>query len=218
MGSLYWQFNDCWPVASWSSVDSNLRYKALHYAAKKFYAPVEMGLFLEGEKLSVNISNETMNDFEGEVRLYVTSSDLAVKEEYIEKICVDSLKSKDVLAINVDMTDKYNTFLYADLYDKDGNFVTRNTQLLCEAKHFEFKKPEIKVDITDIDGGVEFRVSSNVFAKGVYIDFDGIDLVLSDNFFDLTDGKHYTVTSKTEYNAEQLKKAIKMMTVYNIGR
>ncbi len=218
MGSLYWQFNDCWPVASWSSVDSNLRYKALHYAAKKFYAPVEMGLFLEGEKLTVNISNETMNDFEGEVRLYVATSDLAVKQEYIEKISVDSLKSKDVLTINVDMTDKYNTFLYADLYDKDGSFVTRNTQLLCDAKHFEFKKPEIKVDITDIDGGVELCVSSDVFAKGAYIDFDGIDLVLSDNFFDLTDGKPYIVTSKTEYNAEQLKKAIKIMSVYNIGR
>jgi len=218
MGSLYWQFNDCWPVASWSSVDSNLRYKALHYAAKKFYAPVEMGLFLEGESLSVNISNETMKDFEGEVRLYVTTAALEVKEEHIEKICVDSLKSKDVLAINVDMTDKYNTFLYADLYDSKGNFVTRNTQLLCEAKHFEFKKPEIKVDICDIDGGVEFKVSSDVFAKGVYMDFDGIDLVLSDNFFDLTDGKPYAVTSKTEYNAEQLKKAIKIMTVYNIGK
>ncbi|MBO4949572.1 MAG: glycoside hydrolase family 2 protein [Clostridia bacterium] len=218
MGSLYWQFNDCWPVASWSSVDSNLRYKALHYAAKKFYAPVEMGLFLEGEKLSVNISNETMKDFEGEVRLYVATSDLAVKQEYIEKISVDSLVSKDVLTISVDMTDKYNTFLYADLYDKNGKFVTRNTQLLCEAKHFEFKKPEIKVDICDIDGGVEFCVSSNVFAKGVYIDFDGIDLVLSDNFFDLTDGKPYILTSKTEYGAEQLKKAVKIMTVYDIGR
>lgn len=218
MGSLYWQFNDCWPVASWSSVDSNLRYKALHYAAKKFYAPVEMGLFLEGEKLTVNISNETMKDFEGEVRLYVATSDLAVKKEYIEKVSVDSLKTKDVLAINVDMTDKYNTFLYADLYDKDGNFVTRNTQLLCEAKHFEFKKPEIKVDITDIDGGVEFKVSSDVFAKGVYIDFEGIDLVLSDNFFDLTDKEPYAIISTTEYTAEQLKKAVKVMTVYDIGR
>ena len=39
MGSTYWQFNDCWPVASWSSVDCFGRYKALHYAARKFYAP-----------------------------------------------------------------------------------------------------------------------------------------------------------------------------------
>ncbi len=218
MGSLYWQFNDCWPVASWSSVDSNLRYKALHYAAKKFYAPVEMGLFLEGEKLTVNISNETMKDFEGEVKLCVATVDLEVKEEYVNKISADSLKSKDVLTINVDMTDKYNTFLYADLYDKDGNFITRNTQLLCEAKHFQFKKPEIKVDLCDIDGGVEIKISSDVFAKGVNIDFDGIDLVLSDNFFDLTNTEQYVIIAKTKYCAKQLQQSLRIMTVYDIGR
>lgn len=218
MGSLYWQFNDCWPVASWSSVDSNLRYKALHYAAKKFYAPVEMGLFLEGNSLAVNISNETMKDFAGEVRLYVTTSELVVKEEHIKKISVDSLKSKDVFTINVDMSSMYDTFVYADLYDNDGNFVTRNTQLLCEAKHFEFKKPEIKVELCDIDGGVEFKVSSNVFAKGVNIDFDGIDLVLSDNFFDLTNTEQYVIIAKTRYCAKQLQKSLGIMTVYDIGR
>lgn len=218
MGSAYWQFNDCWPVASWSSVDSNLRYKALHYAAKKFYAPVEMGLFLEGNKLSVNICNETMNDFEGEVRLYSVTSNLKVKEENILKIKVDSLTSKDVVSVNADMSDAYNTFMYADLYDKEGNFVVRNTQLLCEAKHFDFKKPEINVDITDIGGGVEFKVTSNTFAKGVNIDFDGIDLVLSDNFFDITNNEPYVVTAKTDRSAEEAKKAIKIMSVYDIGR
>lgn len=218
MGSLYWQFNDCWPVASWSSVDSNLRYKALHYAAKKFYAPVSMGLFLEGNSLAVSIFNETMQNFEGQVKLYVSTSAFEVKQEYVREVSVDCLTSKDVLTIKADMSDMYNTYIYADLYDKQGNFITRNTQLLCPAKHFEFGKPHIKVDIADIDGGVELRVSSDVFAKGVNIDFDGIDLVLSDNFFDLTDGKPFAVTSKTEYNAGQLKKAIRIMSVYDIGR
>ena len=69
MGSIYWQFNDCWPVASWSSVDSFGRYKALHYAARKFYAPVAMGLFLERGKLVVNLSNETRAPFRGSVHL-----------------------------------------------------------------------------------------------------------------------------------------------------
>ena len=218
MGSIYWQFNDCWPVASWSSVDSNLRYKALHYAAKKFYAPIEMGLFLESNTLSVNISNETMKDFDGEVRLYVTTNALEVKQEKISKVSVNSLKSKDVMTVEVDMSDVYSTFIYADLYDAEGNFVCRNTQLLTAAKHFEFKKPEIVVDICDIDGGVQFKVSSDVFAKGIYLDFEGIDLVLSDNFFDVTDGKPYVVTAVTDYSAEELKKAMKILTVYDIGR
>jgi beta-mannosidase len=40
MGCLFWQYNDCWPVASWASVDYYGRWKALHYAARHFYAPV----------------------------------------------------------------------------------------------------------------------------------------------------------------------------------
>ena len=40
MGSLYWQIDDCWPVASWSSMDYYKRWKALHYIAKKAYEPV----------------------------------------------------------------------------------------------------------------------------------------------------------------------------------
>ena len=218
MGSIYWQFNDCWPVASWSSIDSNLRYKALHYAAKKFYAPVEMGLFLEKDTLTVNVSNETMSVFEGEIRLYISDSEFNVKEEHILKIDVDSLKSRDVLDIKIDMENMYDRYVYADLYDKNDNFLCRNTQFLTVPKHFNFKKPDIQAEITEVDGGIEISVSSNVFAKNVYIDFDGFDCVLSDNFFDLTNSKPYVIKAITEHTAHDLKKAMKILTVYDIGK
>ena len=177
-----------------------------------------MGLFLEGDTLNVNISNETMNDFEGELRLYTTTNEFQVKSENISEVNVDKLTSKDVVTVKVDMSDVYNTFIYADLYDKNGNFVMRNTQLLCEAKHFDFKKPEINVDVRDVDGGVELCVTSNVYAKGVFLEFDGFDLTLSDNFFDLTDSAPYVVTAKTDRSADEIKKAMKIMSVYDIGR
>lgn len=218
MGSIYWQFNDCWPVASWSSVDSNLRYKALHYAARKFYASVEMGLFLEGDTLDVNVSNESMKEFCGEVRVYLATSDFNVKVEQICDISVKSLTSKDVLSMKVDMSEVYDSFIYADLYDDNGEFICRNTQLFTPAKHFNFKKPEIKIDVKDIDGGVQFSVSSDCFTKGVFLDFDKIDIVLSDNYFDLTNSAPYIVTAKTDHTASELKKAMRVLSVYNIGR
>jgi len=39
MGALYWQLNDCWPVASWSSIEFPGRWKALHHVARRFFAP-----------------------------------------------------------------------------------------------------------------------------------------------------------------------------------
>lgn len=218
MGSIYWQFNDCWPVASWSSVDSNLRYKALHYAAKKFYAPVAMGLFLEKDVLTVNIANETMSDFRGEIKLCVSDSYFEENKVCEQKFVVDKLSSSDVFSLKVNLENRYDEFLYVDLYDENGNFMSRQTQLLTVPKHFNWNKPEFKVDILDCEDGVEIMVSSNVFAKGVNIDFEGYDCVLSDNFFDLTNTGTYTVKSKTPYKAEELKKAIKLMSVYDIGR
>lgn len=131
---------------------------------------------------------------------------------------VDSLKASDVLTINVDTKNAYDSYVYADLFDNDGNFICRNTQLLTVAKHFDWQNPGINVDITDCEDGVEISVSSNVFAKGVYIDFDGIDCVLTDNFFDLTDDKPYVVKSVTNHTAKELKEALKVMSVYDIGR
>jgi beta-mannosidase len=218
MGSLYWQFNDCWPVASWSSVDYFGRYKALHYAAKKFYAPIAMGLFLEKDLLIVNISNEKMSDFEGKINVYHCDSKMKIISTHTQDVFVKSLKASDVFSLETTYQSKYNEFIYVDLYDKNGNFIMRQTELFVPPKHFEWKKPEIKINMTDCENGVRIDVSSNVFAKGVCVDFDEYDCVLSDNFFDLTNENGYSITAKTEHTAAELEKAIKLTSVYDIGK
>lgn len=216
MGSIYWQFNDCWPVASWSSVDSLGRYKALHYAAKKFYAPVAMGLFLEKGRLAVNISNETMADFRGHIQLSLCRSDLTVLDQVRAEAALEALTAKDVFSYKVPESDPYETYLYVDLYDGAGNFLMRQTELLVPAKHFSWLPPHLDFQFTDAEGGVEIAVTSDVFTKGVAIDFDSFDCVLSDNFFDLTDGQPYRVTARTDRSAAQLRDHLLYKTVNGI--
>ena len=216
MGSIYWQFNDCWPVASWSSVDSLGRYKALHYAAKKFYAPVAMGLFLENGRLAVNISNETMADFRGHIQLSLCRSDLTVLDQVRAEAAVEALTARDVFTYKVPESDPYETYLYVDLYDGAGNFLMRQTELLVPAKHFSWLPPHLDFQFTDAEGGVEIAVTSDVFTKGVAIDFDSFDCVLSDNFFDLTDGRPYRVTARTDRSAAQLRDHLLYKTVNGI--
>ncbi|MDR1803921.1 MAG: glycoside hydrolase family 2 protein [Treponema sp.] len=48
MGAIYWQLNDCWPAASWASIDYFFRWKALHYYAKRFFQPVMISCHEEG--------------------------------------------------------------------------------------------------------------------------------------------------------------------------
>ncbi len=216
MGSMYWQFNDCWPVASWSSVDYYGRYKALHYAAKKFYAPVAMGLFLENGVLNVNVSNETMQDFRGEIRLSLRKADLTVLDSAHERIFVKSLTSKDIFEYTVEAEDPYDTFLTVDLFDEQGSFIMRQTELLVANKHFAWRKPAFTVKCEDTDEGVAIEVAADVFAAGVNIDFKDFDCVLSDNFFALTDGKPYRVVARTHRSAQELMEHLTIESIYDI--
>ncbi len=67
-GTLIWQLNDCWPVASWSSIDYFGRWKALHYAARKFYAPILLSVEDQGEHMGVFVTNDSPSAWTGEVR------------------------------------------------------------------------------------------------------------------------------------------------------
>lgn len=218
MGSIYWQCNDCWPVASWSSIDSMGRYKALHYAAKKFYAPVAMGLFLENGKLTVNISNETRSDFSGVVKVALCRNDNSRITEMQCAVAVAELSAKDVFSFEPQPEDRYSNYVVADLYDDNGSFVMRQTELFCEPKHFAFLKPQIAVAVRGRGAdGMELALQSNVFAKDVMLDFADFDAVLSDNCIDLTSKKPYLVTVKTDRSVDEVIASLQVKSVYNIG-
>ena len=216
MGSLYWQFNDCWPVASWSSVDSQGRYKALHYAAKKFYAPVAMGLFLEHGTLTVNIANETMEAFRGRVELKLCRGDLTVLDQLSREIAVKQLSSQDVLTYEVPGADPNDTYLAADLFDEAGTFLMRKVELMVPAKHFSWRKPSFTVECRQAGNQVAIDISTDVFAKGVDLEFTDFDCVLSDNFFALTDREPLRILARTDRSPEEVKKNLVIQSVYDI--
>lgn len=56
MGTLYWQLNDVWPVASWSSIDYYGRWKALHYYVRDVFRPVVALPIVEDDILKIYAS------------------------------------------------------------------------------------------------------------------------------------------------------------------
>ncbi|AEJ18515.1 beta-mannosidase [Gracilinema caldarium] len=69
MGALYWQLNDCWPVASWSSIEYSGKWKLLHYAARRFFAPIALVSFVKDQSLQVHLINDTDRSISGTVTL-----------------------------------------------------------------------------------------------------------------------------------------------------
>jgi beta-mannosidase len=78
MGSLYWQINDCWPVASWSSMDYHGRWKALHYAAKRLYRDTAVVVEQADGVLRFHVIHDRNEPAVGELRIRL--ADYAGKE------------------------------------------------------------------------------------------------------------------------------------------
>lgn len=73
MGAIVWQLNDCWPVASWSSIDYSGRWKALHYFEKRFFAPVLLSCCEEGLLSQDPFVNARPYEVEKSIRLNVAN-------------------------------------------------------------------------------------------------------------------------------------------------
>lgn len=217
MGSLYWQINDCWPVASWASVDYFGRYKALQYAAKKFYAPVAMGIFREDNEITVNVSNETMSGFDGKLKIFVCKNNFDVISQKECSVSVKSLSSSDITTVDVETDNVYDTYVYFELYDANGVHVMSQTELLTVPKHYEWQKPDISYEIINSGETTELLFKSDCFAKSVFVDFKDFDCVMSDNYFDITNKNGYKVDLLKKYTDEEIKNNITVKSVYDIG-
>jgi beta-mannosidase len=219
MGSIYWQLNDCWPVASWSSIDYYGRYKALHYYAKRFYSKIALGLFNEGDTVTVNVASESTEPFEGYIKYSVRRNDLSIISEGEKHFTLAPLSSLDVESVpNFEFNGHRDAYFYAELYDKDGKLIARNTELGAEPKHFKLLKPSIKVEIESVEGGALITLESDVLAKDVEISLKNHDIVLSDNYFDLASEAPYTVFAKTTLDKNELEAEISVFSVYDISK
>ncbi len=222
MGSLYWQLNDCWPVASWSSIDGSGRLKALHYEARRFYEPVHISCLDTGEyttrkeisdercfgyetKAKIYITNDTLKRVEGEVKWRLMEKDGNVLESGKQSVTVEPLSVLSLDELDFHKTDVGNNYFSFSL-EVNGKIISGGITLFTKPKHFDFSdpKPKIKVD------GDEITVTTESMAKYVYIYNENEDLVLSDNYFDMDKGERKVkiLSGKPE--------GLKIKTVYDI--
>ena len=139
MGAVIWQLNDCWPVASWASIDYFGRWKALHYYAKRFFAPVLISCHEEGilsqntnvnaepfalkKSARLNVSNETRSPFAGTVRWSLRRPDASVIREGSESVSVSALDTLWLDELDFSEEDTYGTYFAYELLDAEGRTV-----------------------------------------------------------------------------------------------
>lgn len=218
-GALYWQLNDCWPVASWSSIDYFGRWKALHYFAKRFFAPVLLSAEDTGTKIKLNLSNETLEDFEGTVKwMIVDNSNKLIASDEFKATC-RSLESEDKTTLYLDEFIKGHEeerVFITELYSKNNKKLSSSTVLFCKAKRFEFKTPDIKTEVFTENGQTKIKISSDCFTYRTELDFKEADSVLSDNYFDIY-SKEPVIITVLDLDEKTVKEQLTVKTINHIS-
>ncbi len=188
MGSLYWQINDVWPVASWSSTDYYQRWKALQYYVKKGFEPLLVSPFLEGVEVKVAVVNDHLTPQKGMLRLRLL--DFSGKEirKYETEVTVPANASTLVFAENQEKFigggNPAGTVLVAELVSGDR---VLSSNMLFFKPFKELVLPEPKVDFTleKADGGFDITLTTDQLARNVYLQAGDEEGFFSDNYFDL---------------------------------
>ena len=223
MGAVVWQLNDIWPVASWASIDYFGRWKALHYAEKRFFNPIMISCDEVGEvserpfcimqpkeiekSATLCVTNETLTPVTGVVRWVLRNPDASIVVNGEETITVDALSSNWLSKLDFTKYDELKHYISYE-FEVAGDVVTSGTCLFTNPKHYPFENPNLSYRIE----GQRVIISADAYAKYIEIECEDCEIRLSDNYFDMNAGtKEITVLSGNP-------KTLKLRSVFDIDK
>ena len=196
MGTLYWQINDCWPAPSWASIDSQGNWKALHYMARDFFAPLLISAIEDWQHgtVEVHVTSDFLQELSGQVRWTLTDTDGNVLAQNTldcsrfapqadTKVCL--LQFKDHLK-------EYGSrklLVWLELL-VHGEIASENLVTFTRPKHLDLRDPELTAQTREETPGVFWvTISAKRPALWVWPELDGVQASYSDRFFHLVPGK-----------------------------
>ncbi len=220
MGCMFWQYNDTWPVASWSSVDYFGRWKALHYLARRFYAPLLVsGLEIprKGE-VEVYITSDLGESRHGTVEWTVT--DLAGKELLRDSLPVEMSPRSSTKVTTLKLTREISKHGKSDLLVwlklvTDGKTESENLVTFVRPKQLALADPQLKTAVAPSENGFLVTLTAAKPALWCWLDLDGMDARYSDNFVHLGAGESRTIliTPIAPMTPEEFAKALRAQSL-----
>ena len=216
MGSLFWQINDCWPVASWSSTDYYQRWKALQYFAKKGFEPVLISPYTDKDSLKVDIINDKLTELKAQMLLKVLDFDGKEIWRELTDVTIPANSSNSFFGTKTaDFMKKVqpnNQLLVTELI-KNNAVVSSNILYFKPIKDVMLPKPELKFEINAVDGGFEIALNTDKLAKNLYMTIGVEEGFFSDNYFDLLPGQEVKVKLETKMTKEKFQEVFKIQTL-----
>lgn len=237
MGALYWQLNDCWPVASWSSIEYGGRWKALHFEARRFFAPSLVYLRTAGdvtigpyntvhnaiERYSIHTIHDApetrrarlvwgLRDLGGRALTLLSSREIELSPGAV-------VHHTDVEFDLATCTRKETTVLVAQLADlASGEILSRQTALFTLPRFIDLADPQLTVAWDFYGAGrARLTLNSTSLALAVCASFGDLAVQLDDNFFDLHAGepRQLKLSFSSGLPAAAIQESLQLMTLWH---
>jgi beta-mannosidase len=235
-GALYWQLNDCWPVASWSSIDSTGRWKALQYVARRFFAPVLLSVEpvsnldsfsgapgygkANALRFRLYLNNDTREAFEGQVNWSLEAFDGRPLRVGVAPVSVAAGAGAEValLDFTADVTwdAARELVLVCELCAGDTALALVVTPFAPD-KHLALADPQIAAEVVESIDGLTISLTSMTLARFVELSLEGADVIFSDNDFDLPAGRTVAVSCPLPegWTVEQARAALRIRSEFD---
>ncbi|MGE5498719.1 MAG: beta-mannosidase [Syntrophothermus sp.] len=216
MGSIFWQIDDCWPVASWSSIDYYGNWKALQYYARNFFEAVHAAPYINGENVEFHISSDryealkaqlevTTMDFDGKV---ITQKKYPVNIKPNSSSIYQKLNKKEL----TNGKDESRVLTLVKLV-QNGKVISENILYYKHQKELALEKPIFQVSLARNGKSYAVELRTDRLAKNVFISTDETEGAYSDNFFDLLPGEVKTVVFTPKDNVSGFREKVRITSL-----
>lgn len=216
MGSLYWQLNDVWPGASWSSIDYFGNWKALNYQARKAFAPmIAVAENLDG-MTTLSVVSERLQQEQAQLR--IRTMDFfghVVREEVISCTANPNTATRIKQYQNDELLQGHAANKHLVLIEllQNGKLLSQEGLYFVAAKDQALPRPTIQQRWKKVGDHFVVSLNSSELTPMLALDFGRLDVRLSDNFVTLYPGQTTELRLHSKANLSQLKKAMQLRSM-----
>ncbi|MDE6338417.1 MAG: glycoside hydrolase family 2 protein [Muribaculaceae bacterium] len=219
MGTLVWQHNDCWPVASWAGRDWYGRWKAQQYYSKAAYDDILVSPVVLGDTLVVNLVSDRRQPVKGKFTLKVMKLDGTPVNVRAFNHKLDALSSDRIMKLPLKEllgdNKRGEVIIHAE-YDIPGDRSYDNVAFATKQKFMDYQVPEYNLTIVPAEGGYDVTVGSDTFARAVFLSLEGIDNFFSDNYFNILPGRRRTIRVTSTLPEDEFRRQLKIISMGDV--
>ena len=189
MGTLYWQLNDTWPVASWSGIEYGGRWKVLHYMARRFYAPVTVVSVPHDDGAAVRLVAVSDVPVLLDLRIDAVAVSLRGGERVLwhDTVQLDASGGRELVVLPCNKLAE-DEFVQVRWRDISGAYSGHDDYLTRFYKEYPLSKTQPRLQIVQSDGVTELHLDTDAPCFFTCLD-TAIAGHFSDNAFTLLPGQ-----------------------------